>query len=74
MCDHTAVVFTLSPPQFHRVLSELGLGGLVNALEFGILYRKFDVKVGGRIDVNYIAFCEMVEHYAQTKWTDPSLK
>lgn len=60
--------------QFHRVLSELGLGGLVNALEFGILYRKFDVKVGGRIDVNYIAFCEMVEHYAQTKWTDPSLK
>ena len=53
----------LSLPQFHRVLSELELGCLVNTLEFGILYRKFDMKVGGRIDVNYIAFCEMVEHY-----------
>jgi len=49
------------------------MGGLVNALEFGILYRKFDVKVGGRNDVNYIAFCEMID-YAQTKWTDPALK
>jgi len=63
-----------SPVQFHRVLSELEMGGLVNALEFGILYRKFDVKVGGRNDVNYIAFCEMIDDYAQTKWTDPALK
>jgi len=62
------------PLQFHRVLSELEMGGLVNALEFGILYRKFDVKVGGRNDVNYIAFCEMIDDYAQTKWTDPTLK
>ena len=59
--------------QFHRVLSELELGGLVNALEFGILYRKFDVKVGGSSDVNYIAFCEMCDTYAQTKWSEPSL-
>ena len=50
------------------------MGGLVNSLEFGILYRKFDVKVGGRSDVNYIAFCEMINDYALTKWTDPSLK
>ena len=48
------------------------MGGLVNALEFGILYRKFDVKVGGRNDVNYIAFCEMIDDYAQTKWSDPA--
>ena len=47
------------------------MGGLVNALEFGILYRKFD---GGRNDVNYIAFCEMIDDYAQTKWSDPALK
>ena len=64
---------SLSPFQFHWVLSELEMGGLVNALEFGILYRKFDVKVGGRNDVNYIAFCEMID-YAQTKWSDPALK
>jgi len=57
--------------QFHRVLSELEMGGLVTALEFGILYRKFD---GGRNDVNYIAFCEMIDDYAQTKWSDPALK
>ena len=50
------------------------MGGLVNALEFGILYRKFDVKVGGRNDVNYITFCEMIDDYAQTKWSDPALK
>ena len=48
--------------------------GVVNALEFGILYRNFDVKVGGRNDVNYIAFCEMIDDYAQTKWSDPALK
>jgi len=51
------------------------MGGLVNALEFGILYHKFDVKVAwSRNDVNYIAFCEMIDDYAQTKWSDPALK
>ncbi len=60
--------------QFHRVLSELELGGLVSSLEFGLLYRKFHVKVGGSSDVNYIAFCDMVNDYAQTKWSDPTLK
>ena len=56
------------------MLSELELGGLVNSLEFVLLYRKFDVKVGGRNDVNYYAFCEMIDDYAQTKWSDPTLK
>jgi len=60
--------------QFHRVLSELEMGGLVNAMEFQLLYRKFDVRVGGRNDVNYIAFCQMIDDYAQTRWSDPSLK
>jgi len=55
-----------SPFQFHRVLSELEMGELVNALEFGILYRKFDVKVGGRNDVNYIAFCELFFFFFNT--------
>ena len=40
------------PFQFRRVLSELEMGGLVNSLEFGILYHNFDMKVGGRNDVN----------------------
>ena len=60
--------------QFHRVLSELEMGGLVNAMEFQILYRKFDVRVGGRNDVNYISFCQMIDDYAQTRWSDPALK
>ncbi len=64
-CAHT---------QFHRVLSELELGGMVSFLEFGLLYRKFDVKIGGSSVVNYIAFCDMVNDYAQTKWSEPSLK
>ena len=50
------------------------MGGLVNAMEFQLLYRKFDVRVGGRNDVNYIAFCQMIDGYAQTRWSDPSLK
>ena len=43
-----------------------------------LLCAKFDVKVGvGRNDVNYHdydAFCEMIDDYAQTKWSDPALK
>ena len=72
--DHSCIHVPLIISQFHRVLSELELGGLVNALEFVLLYRKFDVKIGGRNDVNYYAFCEMIDDYAQTKWTDPALK
>ena len=56
------------------MLSELEMGGMVNAMEFQILYRKFDVRVGGRNDVNYITFCQMIDDYAQTRWSDPTLK
>ncbi len=44
--------------QFQRVLSELELAGLVSAQEFSILFTKFEIKVGGRLDINYITFCE----------------
>ena len=68
------LLLLLFPTQFHRVLSELELGGLMSAMEFGIIYRKFGVQVGGRNDVNYNSFCGMIEEYAQTRWTDPALK
>ena len=60
--------------QFHRVLSELELGGLISEMEFAIIYRQFGVRVGGRTDVNYNLFCAMVDEYAMTRWTDPALK
>ena len=52
---------------------KLNISTQVNAIEFVLLYRKFDVKVGRRNDVNYYAFCEMIDDYAQIKWTDPAL-
>lgn len=54
------------------MLSGLELAGLFSDLEFGIVYRKFGVKIGGRSDINYTAFCGMVEEYAKSKWTDPT--
>ena len=52
--------------QFRRVLNDLELGGLLSDYELGIIFSKFGVKVGGRCDVYYIAFCEMVEEYSQS--------
>ena len=60
--------------QFHRVLTELELGGLMSEMEFAIIYRQFGVRVGGRTDINYSLFCAMIEGYALTRWTDPALK
>ena len=51
--------------QFQRVLSELELAGLVNAQEFNTLFTKFEIKIGGRHDINYITFCEACYHYAK---------
>ena len=56
--------------QFQRVLSELELAGLLDAREFVLLFQRFDEKVGGRTDINYIAFAEMCYDYAQEKWTE----
>lgn len=62
---------TVSRSQFRRVLSELELGSLVNEQEFGLLYQKFDVKIGGKDDVNYIAFCDMIYDVAKFEWRKP---
>ncbi|KAI8521606.1 hypothetical protein Bbelb_013600 [Branchiostoma belcheri] len=62
---------TVSRSQFKRVLTELELGSLVNHREYVSLFQKFMVRVGGREDVNYIAFCEMVYAIAGFEWRKP---
>ncbi|XP_063445753.1 uncharacterized protein LOC134725669 [Mytilus trossulus] len=62
---------TVSRSQFRRVLSELELASLVNEQEFKLLWHKFDVKIGGKDDVNYIAFCEMIYALAKFEWRKP---
>lgn len=62
---------TVSRSQFRRVLSELELGSMVNEQEFELLWSKFDVKIGGKDDVNYIAFCEMIYAIAKFEWRKP---
>lgn len=57
--------------QFRRVLSELQLESMINELEMDLLVKTFQVKVGGRFDVNYIAFNEMVYHMAGFEWRKP---
>ncbi len=49
--------------QFSRVLKDLELESLVNAAEMRLLYRKFDVKVGGWSNVQYIDFCAVCDSY-----------
>ncbi|XP_064635375.1 uncharacterized protein LOC135492703 isoform X2 [Lineus longissimus] len=62
---------TVSRSQFRRVLSELALGSLVNDQELKTLYDKFDVKIGGQDDVNYIAFCSMIYERANISLCKP---
>ncbi|XP_022079913.1 uncharacterized protein LOC110973400 [Acanthaster planci] len=62
---------TVSQSQFRRVLSELELGSLVNETEFQVLYKKFDVKVGGKDDINYIAFCDTIYQMAKIELFRP---
>ncbi|XP_014675972.1 PREDICTED: uncharacterized protein LOC106815950, partial [Priapulus caudatus] len=61
-CVHNG---TVSRSQFRRVLSELDLGALVSEREFLLIFEKFEVKVGGKVDSNYIAFCDMIYELAQ---------
>ena len=57
---------TLSRQQFRRVLNELELATLVpTEQEWVGLWDKFGEKVGGKDDVNYIAFCDAVYKMAQ---------
>lgn len=50
----------VSRSQFRRVLTELELGSMVSQEEFQLLWQKFDIKIGGKDDVNYIAFCDFI--------------
>ena len=63
---------TVSRSQFRRVLSELALASLVaTEQEWVCLWEKFDVKVGGKDDVNYSAFCDMIYNMAHFEWRKP---
>jgi len=63
---------TVSRSQFRRVLSELALASLVaTEQEWVCLWEKFDIKVGGKDDVNYIAFCDMIYDMAHFEWRKP---
>ena len=63
---------TVSRSQFRRVLCELELASLVpTEQEWVCLWQKFDVKVGGKDDVNYIAFCDMIYELAKFEWRKP---
>ena len=48
--------------------------GLVNGLEFEMIYKKFTIEIGKCLDVNYIEFCKMVDKFAQNIWDDPTGK
>ncbi|KAK7507459.1 hypothetical protein BaRGS_00001394 [Batillaria attramentaria] len=61
----------VSKSQFHRVLSELELESMITFEEFELLSQQFQVRVGGKTDINYIAFCEMVYHMAGFEWRKP---
>ena len=50
----------VSKPQFRRALTDLRLGDLLGDHDFGVLCQKFDSQVGGRDDVNYMAFCDVL--------------
>ena len=62
---------TVSRSQFRRVLSELELNSLVSEQEFELLWTKFDVKIGGKDDVDYLAFCEMIYTLAKIETKKP---
>lgn len=61
----------VSQQQFRRVLSELQLESMVTQEELELLWQQFQVKVGGKTDVNYTAFCEMIYHMAGFEWRKP---
>jgi len=63
---------TVSRSQFRRVLCELELAALVSSeQEWICLYEKFGIKVGGKDDFNYNAFCDMCYNLAKFEWRKP---
>lgn len=63
---------TVSRSQFQRVLNELELASLVSSQqEWTCLWKKFEAKIGGKDDVNYVAFCDMIYDLAKFEWRKP---
>lgn len=63
---------TVSRSQFRRVLNELELASLVaTEQEWVCIYNKYDVKVGGKNDVDYIRFCDRIYELAHFEWRKP---
>ncbi|BFZ03633.1 hypothetical protein BsWGS_06672 [Bradybaena similaris] len=58
---HTGAV---SRSQFRRVLTTLGLANVATDTDFILLAKRFQTQVGGRTDVNYIAFCKSIYELA----------
>ncbi|KAK7002739.1 hypothetical protein BgiMline_004147 [Biomphalaria glabrata] len=54
----------VSQSQFRRVLTELELANLASDIDVKLICKKFQVQVGGRTDINYIAFCQTVNNLA----------
>ncbi|KAK3798859.1 hypothetical protein RRG08_050238 [Elysia crispata] len=61
----------VSQSQFRRVLMELELASLASDTDVKLIWRKYQMQVGGRTDVNYIAFCEKVCELAGFEYRKP---
>ena len=74
---YDSISTALDSPCCSYILSSISgylCAGLVNGLEFEMIYKKFAIEIGRRLDVNYIEFCKMVDKFAQNRWDDPTLK
>ena len=49
------------------MLSQLDLSKYLSDTEIDIICNKFGVNVGGRMDVQYNAFCLLVDEHAHNK-------
>ncbi|XP_072165025.1 uncharacterized protein [Diadema setosum] len=62
---------TVSRSQFRRVLSELKLGSLVNEVDLDVLWKKFEITIGLKNDVDYCAFCDLIYKNAKIELFNP---
>jgi len=61
----------VSQSQFRRVLSELELAKLASDRDVELLLARYQVQVGGRTDINYIAFCEAIYEICGFEYRKP---
>jgi Ca2+-binding EF-hand superfamily protein len=61
----------VSQSQFRRVLMELELAKLAADTDIELLWRKYQFQVGGRTDINYIAFCEKIYELSGFEYRKP---